>query len=99
MNPIMRVVYGILGLGVLGVMLTLGAMFFVVFLAIALVGGSVLAARIWWLSRKAQKAFGGGFEQFIRDHPSETHPTASADRADVIEGEYTVVEERDKPRR
>ena len=94
MNPVMRVIYGLLGLGMLGVMLTLGVMFFVVFAAIALIGGSIVAARIWWLSRKVEKQFGGSFEKMRESVAQTSHrPTDET----VLDGEYTVVEPQDRP--
>jgi len=89
----MRVIYGLLGLGILGVMLTLGVMFFVVFAAVALVGGSVIAARIWWLSRKAEKHFGDSLGRMREPGP----PRPSTPPSDtVIDGEYTVVDSEPK---
>ncbi len=65
----------------------LGAIFFLAALGLFTVGMLVLAVRVWWARRQLDKAFGRG------ERPGPGRPGGSG-RADVIEGEYLVVEER-----
>lgn len=64
----------------------LGAIFFLAALGMFVIGSLVLAARIWWARRRIEKAMRQG-EPPQRDSP------ARGGHADVIEGEYKVVEE------
>ena len=65
----------------------LGAIFFLAALGFFILGMLVLAVRIWWARRQLDKAFARG------ERPGPGRP-ADGGRADVIEGEYLVVEER-----
>jgi predicted lipid-binding transport protein (Tim44 family) len=65
----------------------LGAIFVLAALGFFIVGMLALAVRIWWARRQLEKAFARG------ERPGSDRPGGSG-RADVIEGEYLVVEER-----
>jgi len=82
-HPLLRLVYAVAGLGVLGVLLMLGTLFFVVFAALALIGGSIIAMRVWWLSRKAERQLGAA---------ARSARTQQTRDGSVIEGEFFVIE-------
>lgn len=65
----------------------LGALFFLAALGVFMVGSVVVAIRIWWIRRQLAKAMRRG------EVPRADRP-ARSDGAEVIEGEYRVVEER-----
>jgi hypothetical protein len=78
-NPILQVVYFIIGgLLLIGAVL-MGAVILSVALGLAVILGLVIYARVWWLRRKLR----------------QSGRSAEAG-ADVLEVEYTVVEERDE---
>jgi hypothetical protein len=77
-NPLLQVVYFILGGIVLIGVVLMGAVILAIALGVALILGVVIYARVWWLRRKLARA---GHE--------------SGGPADVLEVEYTVVDERD----
>ncbi len=51
-HPLWRIVLVVLGIGLLGFFLFFGLIMLAVFATIALVAGTVLAIRGWWLRRK-----------------------------------------------
>lgn len=63
------------------VAMTLGLVFFVFFLGLALVAFGIVALRVWWLKRKL--GISGG--------PTPRRPGPEAD-GNVIEGEYHVLD-------
>lgn len=63
------------------VAMTLGLVFFVFFLGLALVAFAIVALRVWWLKRKL--GISGG--------PRPARPRQEAD-GNVIEGEYHVLD-------
>ncbi len=67
------------------VAMTLGLVFFVFFLGLALVALGIVALRVWWLKRKL--GISGG--------PMPNRPRPEADGS-VIEGEYHVLDGESK---
>lgn len=64
----------------------LGAIFFLAALGFFMVGMVALALRIWWAKRQFEKAIRRG------ERPGTGRP-GSGTRAEIIEGEYRVVDE------
>lgn len=91
-----RILVGIMAAVVLVSAALLGAIFFLAALAFFVVASVIVGVRLWWLRRKIERAMREG-------RPPEGFRDAGASgarRADVIEGEYVVVEEgRDEKRR
>jgi len=86
-----RILFSIVAVAALVAAAFLGAVFFLAALGFFLVGTAVLAARIWWAKRQIEKA--------IRQGKADAGPgEASRRREDVIEGEYSVVAERERKR-
>lgn len=85
-NPIVQVLYFLVGGILLIGAVILGAFVLAFVLGFAVVAGLIVYARFWWLSRKLAKgrgSSGGG-----RGGPSS--------RSELLEAEYTVVSERDE---
>ena len=83
-NPFLQVLYFLVGGVVLIGAVLMGAVILSFALGLALIAGIVFYIRVWWLKRKlARKDAGGG-----------TNRPDSGD-AQVLEVEYTVVEEHD----
>ncbi len=76
----------------MGVALVLGTVFFVAFAGIALVGGSLLALRIWWVSRKTRRAMNAAFTEASQADTGTNQASRDQRSGDVIEGEYQVVD-------
>ncbi|NGX16669.1 hypothetical protein [Wenzhouxiangella sp. XN24] len=88
-----RILFSIAAVAALVAAAFLGAVFFLAALGFFLVGTAVLAARIWWAKRQIEKA--------IRQRQGKAGAgpgEASRRREDVIEGEYSVVAERERER-
>lgn len=82
MNPVMQAILALVGLGLMGVLFFLGLMFFAVFAAVAVVAGSIIWLRIWWIRRKAIKA--GQPDPFAM--PLKTK--------DYVDAEFVVIERK-----
>jgi predicted lipid-binding transport protein (Tim44 family) len=55
-----RLVATVVGIGMFGVAIFLGAIFLAVVVGLALIAGLIISARVWWLKRKMQR--------YARDH-------------------------------
>jgi membrane protein implicated in regulation of membrane protease activity len=85
-----RILLGILAVLALVAAAFLGAIFFLAALGFFAVGMVVLAVRIWWARRQLEQAMKRG------EGPSQGPQRQGArGRADVIEGEYLVVDEEE----
>ena len=85
MNPVMQAILALVGLGLMGALFFLGLMFFTVFAAIAVVAGSIIWLRIWWIRRKATKA-------------GQPDPFAMpAKRNDYVDADFVVIERKTPP--
>jgi small-conductance mechanosensitive channel len=91
-NPLLQVVYFLVGGVVLIGALVMGAVVLSLVFGLALIAGVVIWIRIWWIRRKILKAAA----RTGADRGAEGATGASAGR--VIEVEYTVVDERPNPR-
>lgn len=84
-NPILQVLYFLVG----GVLLIgaffMGAIILAVVLGFAVILGIIIYIRIWWLNRKIARS-----GRKSADEPSQSGEST------VIEVEYTVVDERDE---
>lgn len=83
-----RILLGMLAAIMLVAAAFLGAIFFLAALGFFAVGMLVLAVRIWWARRQLEQAIKRG----EAPDPRQQRP-APGGRADVIEGEYLVVDE------
>jgi hypothetical protein len=83
-NPLLQVVYFVVGGVVLIGAVLMGAVILAIALGIAIILGLVVYARVWWLSRKIARSGSG---------PGAG--SGSGRDADLIEVEYTVIDERD----
>jgi len=93
-----RILFSIAAVAALVAAAFLGAVFFLAALGFFLVGTVVLAARIWWAKRQIEKAIRQG-KAGSGPGPRAAGPgSASQRREDVIEGEYSVVAERERKR-
>lgn len=85
-NPILQVLYFLVG----GVLLIgaffMGAIILAVVLGLAVILGIIIYVRVWWLQRKMARS----------SRKSGGEPSQSSEST-VIEVEYTVVDERDAP--
>ena len=85
MNPVMQTVLALLGLGLVGALFFLGLVFFAVFAVIAVVAGSFIWLRIWWIRRKAIKA-------------GQPDPFAMPSKAKgYVDAEYVVIKPKTPP--
>jgi hypothetical protein len=84
-NPILQVLYFLVGAVLLIGSIIMGAVILAVVLGLAVILGIVIYIRVWWLKRKLARSGGG----------SSPGPSKPAD-SEVIEVEYTVVNERDE---
>jgi hypothetical protein len=87
-NPFLQVLYFIVGGVLLIGAVLMGAVILAVALGIAIILGLVIYVRIWWLRRRLRQS---GRSQSDRN-PSGSGRTQGDD---VLEVEYTVVDERD----
>jgi len=87
-NPVLQVVYFVVGgILVIGAVL-MGAFLLAIAFGLAIVVGVFVLVRVWWLKRKiARSAFGDG----TAGGPASRGGSSS----DLLEVEYSVVEERD----
>jgi len=85
-NPLMQVVYLLLGGLVLIGALLMGAVILAFVLGFALIFGIVIWVRVWWLRRKMMRAGGA--------QASPGNQSTHSESGRVIEVEYTVVDER-----
>ena len=83
-NPLLQAVYLVVGALLLIGALVMGAVILAFVLGFALVFGIVFWIRLWWLRRKLMRGSGAAARRVDR-----------AQEGDLIEVEYTVVEERD----
>lgn len=84
-NPFLQVLYFIVGGVLLIGAVLMGAVILAFALGLAIVLGLVIYVRVWWLKRKFRKAAEG-----------QSRPDGGRGRSDdVLEVEYTVVDERD----
>ena len=84
-NPIANALVVIVGALAIGASIVLGFFAFVVLGSILLVLGAIIGLRVWWFNRKLRRD--------LQDNATaESHV-----RVDVIEGEYTVVKDTEKP--
>jgi hypothetical protein len=88
-GPLARIVASIVAVVLLVGAVTFGLIAFVVIAVLVALAGIVIGLRVWWLKRRLEKE---GFRPPERPQPQPT--------GQVIDGEYTVVEEpRDPPDR
>jgi small-conductance mechanosensitive channel len=84
-NPVLQVLYFLVGgLLLIGAVL-IGAVILAVALGLALIVGVIVYARIWWLKRKFARSGSAGARR--REGTGQ----------ETLEVEYTVVRERDEP--
>ena len=89
-NPVLQVLYFVLGGIVLIGAVIMGAFILAIALGIAIVVGVIVYARVWWLKRTLRRAggpFGGPSGRSVGG--------GSTSDSEVLEVEYTVVDERD----
>jgi hypothetical protein len=84
-NPIANALVVIVGALAIGASIVLGFFAFVVLGSILLVLGAIIGLRVWWFNRK------------LRRNLQDNATAESHVRVDVIEGEYTVVKDTEKP--
>lgn len=80
-SPLANALVLVVGALVIGVSIVLGVVAFVALALAALIMGTVIAARVWWLNRKLGRAHNRQARQGQRH----------AAGGDVIEGEFRVV--------
>lgn len=85
-NPFKAALYGIGGLTLAAVGVTLGLLLFGALMAVALVAAVVAGARIWWVTRSLQKPN----SPLGRDRPPRP------DGRDDLTADYEVVERRQR---
>jgi len=83
-NPVLQVLYFIVGGIVLIGAILMGAVVIAIALGLAIILGLVIMVRVWWLKRKFRAAAKGAAASHRREDAS------------VIEVEYSVVDERDE---
>ena len=87
-NPFLQVLYLLVGgLLLIGAVL-MGAVILAIAFGVALVVGLIVYVRVWWLGRKLRRSRGSKPER----------PDGKSGSEDVLEVEYTVVDERDDRR-
>lgn len=84
-NPILQVLYFVLGGILLIGAVLIGAVILAVALGLALIAGLVIYARVWWIRRKLARS----------GSPTGGRPSQRSGR-ETLEVEYTVVKERDE---
>jgi hypothetical protein len=89
-NPILQVLYFLIGSVLLIGAIIMGAFILAVVLGLAVVFGIVIYIRIWWLNRKLARAGGRSTTGSGKDSSSRQAESK------VIEVEYTVVDESDE---
>jgi len=82
-----RIIAVVFGLAVLAATFVVGAFVLTVFVGLLIIGGIAVYARVWWLKRK----FAAGETSFTDAGPQNTA------EGQVLDAEYTVVEERRRP--
>ena len=93
-NPFLQVLYFIVaGLVLIGAVL-MGAVILAFVLGFVLVVGLFVWARVWWLQRKFRRGSPGGRQSGTANRPGGQ----GGGSAEIIEVEYTVVDERDDVR-
>lgn len=84
-NPLLQALYFAVG-GVLVVgALLMGAVILSIALGVAFIAGLVIWIRLWWLSRKLERGRGG----------TDASGRGPGHSTEIIDVEYTVIEERD----
>ena len=89
MNPIAQTILTLIGLALLGGLFFLGLIFFAVFAAIAIIAGSIIWLRIWWIRRQAIRA--GQPDPFAMRLKSKDGVK------DYVDGEFVVIERKTRP--
>lgn len=89
-NPILQVLYFLIGSVLLIGAIVMGAVILAVVLGLAVILGIVIYVRVWWLNRKLTRAGGRSSAGSGQD------PSSKPADSKVIEVEYTVVNERDE---
>jgi uncharacterized iron-regulated membrane protein len=84
-NPILQVLYFLVGVVLLIGAVFMGAVILAVVLGLAVIFGIVIYIRVWWLKRK-----------FARAGRGSTAGPSKSNQSEVIEVEYTVIDERDE---
>jgi hypothetical protein len=95
-NPFLQVLYFIAGGVLLIVAILMSAVVLAVAMGVALVFGLIFFVRVWWLKRQLSRTGRGP------GGPAGPGRRGVADRGasdEVLEVDYTVVDERDEPRR
>ena len=94
-NPVLQFLYFLFGAVVLVGALLVGAVILSIAFGLAFIDGLVVWARIWWLRRKLERR--AGRDRDARGPETRRRPARHA--TEIIDVEYTVVEERDdRPR-
>jgi uncharacterized iron-regulated membrane protein len=84
-NPLLQALYFLVGVVILIGALFMSAVILVVVLGLAVILGIVIYIRVWWLKRKLARSRGN----------SAAGPSTRSE-SEVIEVEYTVINERDE---
>lgn len=89
-NPFLQAVYFIVGgVALIGAIL-MGAVILSVALGLAIIFGLVVFVRVWWLKRQIRRRMQQGGQKQEQNGPQDPN---------IIEVEYTVVDERDERER
>ena len=78
-NPLAQALGVVGGLLVVGAAFFLGLVFLAIFLGLFVIGGTAIAARVWWLRRKLIRQAASA--------PDRQHDST------VVEGEYEVIDQ------
>lgn len=87
-NPFLQALYIVIGGVLLIGAVLMGAVLLSIALGVALIAGLAVWVRIWWLGRKIARGSQGG--SLRRERVS-----GDSDTAEIIDVEYTVVDQRD----
>jgi hypothetical protein len=94
MNPLSRLLASVLAVVVLAGALFFGVVVFLTALGLGLVAWAVLWLRIWWIRRRVGRSGESG--PAGSQPPRSQQPPRTDGPGAVIEGEYTVVSDRDR---
>ena len=84
-NPVANALVIVVGALVIGASIILGFFAFLVLASVVLVLGAIVSLRVWWFNRK------------LRREMDKREPRGEGVRLHVIEGEYHVVKDDEKP--
>lgn len=84
-NPIANALVVVVGALVIGASIVLGFFAFLVLAGVVLVLGAIISLRVWWFNRK------------LRREMKKQPPQSGNAKLHVIEGEYHVVKDDEKP--